>query len=270
MNKYLRQLMIGSRVPVFLRLGYKDLRKKFRSRHESFQAEIKSWLFPDSPPRVLNGPFKDMPYLDEIIWGSITPRWFGSYERELWDTVEEIKSTPYETIIDIGCAERYYATGLAWRLPETNIYAYDLDPFSREQCARLWKLNNEPGNLHILPWCDYKEYASKHSGKTLCVIDIEGGEMDFLNPEALPELKRSDVMVEVHKTNQDVRANAEELRKRFAATHTIQVIEATAERDAAEYEFPSPIPAKETLKRAFSEGRSNSQFWLWMKQKSDH
>ena len=103
MNKYLRQLLIGSRVPVFLRLGYKDLRKKFRSRHENFQAEIKSWLFPDSQPRVLNGPFKDMPYLDEVIWGSITPRWFGSYERELWDTVDEITSTPYETIIDIGC-----------------------------------------------------------------------------------------------------------------------------------------------------------------------
>ena len=269
MNKYLRQALIGSRVPAFVRMGYKDLRKKFRARHEGFQAEIKSWLFPDSSPTVLNGPFKGMPYLDEIIWGSITPRWLGSYERELWDTIEEIKATSYDTVIDVGCAEGYYATGLAWQLPETNIYAYDLDPFSREQCQRLWELNDKPGKLHILPWCDYKEYASKHSGKTLCVIDIEGGEMDFLNPDALPELKTSDIMCEVHQTNQDVKTNAEELTQRFAATHTTVSIEATADRDSSEYDLPKPLPAEETLTRAFSEGRSNSQFWLWMKQKTD-
>lgn len=266
MNKYLRQMLIGSRVPTFVRLGYKDLRKKFHARHHKFQGEIKGWLFPDRAPGILNGPFKGMNYLDETIWGSITPRWIGSYERELWEVVEEIKKTSYETVIDIGCAEGYYATGLVTHLPETNVYAYDLDPFSREQCERLWKLNDSTGKLHILKWCDNQEYASKHQGRTLCVIDIEGGEMSFLNPGLLPELKRSDILVEVHRTNQDVRANAEELTKRFESTHTIAVIEATSDRDDSEYELPSPLPDEEILKRSFSEGRPYSQMWLWMKQ----
>lgn len=266
MNKYLRQFLIGSRVPAFVRLGYKDLRKKFHARHHAFQAEIKEWLFPDRAPEILNGPFKGMSYLDETIWGSVTPRWIGSYERELWQVVEEIKETPYDTVIDIGCAEGYYATGLAKHLPGADVYAYDLDPFSREQCERLWKLNDSEGKLNILKWCDYPEYASKHSGRTLCVIDIEGGEMDLLNPEALPELGRSDILVEVHKTNQDVSANAEELTKRFAKTHSITVIETSPDRDSDEYDLPSPLPKEETLERSFSEGRPYAQLWLWMKQ----
>ena len=232
--------------------------------HSNPKSKIGYSLIP--APKSLNGPFKGMPYLDEIIWGSITPRWIGSYERELWDTVEEIKSTDYDTVIDIGCAEGYYATGLSWQLPQANVYAYDLDPFSREQCERLWKMNGEKGKLHILPWCDHKEFASKHQGKTLCVIDIEGAEMDFLKPDLLPELQKSDILIEVHRTDQDVTANAEELKRRFGQTHQIESISATPERNPSEYDLPSPLPAEETLTRSFSEGRSNSQLWLWMKQ----
>lgn len=270
MNKYLRQLFIGSKIEPLVRLGYKDLRKKFRARHEDFQNEIKAWLYPNSQPRILNGPFKGMTYLDEIIWGSITPRWIGSYEKELWEVVEVIKATDYNTVIDVGCAEGYYATGLAAALPHTNVYAYDLDPFSREQCERLWEMNNRAGKLNILPWCDFKEYAHKHQGHTLCVIDIEGGEMDFLRPDLLPELSQSDVLVEVHQTDQDVDTNAKELTRRFEVTHDVQSIEATPDRNPADYQFPEPTPAPEALKRAFSEGRSNSQFWLWMKQKTSN
>ena len=266
MNKYLRQFLISSRVPAFVRMGYRDLRKKFHARHHDFQVEIKEWLFPDSPPEILNGPFKGMAYLNETIWGSITPRWIGSYERELWEVVEEIKSSGYDTVIDVGCAEGYYATGLASRLPEASVYAYDLDPFSREQCERLWEMNDSVGNLHILKWCDHQEYSAKHKGRTLCVIDIEGGEMDFLNPDSLPELKRSDILVEVHRTNRDVGENAEELKMRFESSHNITVIESTSDRDVSEYGLPTPHPDEETLKRSFSEGRPYSQLWLWMKQ----
>jgi len=269
MNKYLRQFLIASRMPAFVRLGYKDLRKKFHARHHDFQIEIKKWLFPDRAPEILSGPFQGMVYLDETIWGSITPRWIGSYERELWEVVDEIKKTPYETVIDVGCAEGYYAAGLARALPEANVYAYDLDPFSREQCERLWKMNDSAGNLHILKWCDYEEYASKHQGRTLCVIDIEGGEMDFLNPDSSAEVKRSDILVEIHRTNQEVDQNAEELKSRFDKSHDITVIESVSNRDPDEFDLPSPLPEEKTLKRSFSEGRPYPQLWLWMKQKDE-
>ena len=78
-----------------------------------------------------------------------------------------------------------------------------------------------------------------------------------------------DALIHLAGPVKSVQANTEELTKRFASTHTIQVIETTPDRDVAEYELPSPMPAKETMKRAFSEGRATPQFWLWMKQKNE-
>ena len=59
MNKYLRQFLIASRVPAFVRIGYQDLRRKFHARHHDFQLKIKEWLFPEQAPVILNGPLEE-------------------------------------------------------------------------------------------------------------------------------------------------------------------------------------------------------------------
>jgi len=46
MTKYLRQILISSRVPAFVRMGYRDLRKKFHVRYHTFRAGTKEWLGP--------------------------------------------------------------------------------------------------------------------------------------------------------------------------------------------------------------------------------
>lgn len=262
MNKYLRNFFIASKIEPLVRLGYKDLRKKFHARHHAFQAETKAQLFPDSTPKILSGPFTGQSYLDEIIWGSITPRWVGSYEHELWGVLEEIIQTPYKTVIDVGCAEGYYATGLASKLPEANIFAYDLDPFSRDQCTRLRELNKCTSNLEILPWCDHAEVKKRTSGKTLLVIDIEGGEMDFLDPAAEGTLKSLDILVEIHRTGDDVLTNTKTLQGRFEKSHEITLIHSEKDHEPANYNLPEGFDSDPKL---FHEGRAYEQTWLWMK-----
>lgn len=112
----------------------------FRSRYGSLQDEAYHLLFRDGPPKVLSGPFVGMPYLNEIIWGPITPKWIGSYEAELHGVVEQVVAGQYRKIVNVGSAEGYYAVGLASRIPNVRVVAFDLDPMARKQTARLASL----------------------------------------------------------------------------------------------------------------------------------
>jgi hypothetical protein len=85
---------------------------------------------------VLSGPFKGMKYPNLEAFGScIYPKILGSYERELHDTLNSISNTRYSEIIDVGCAEGYYAVGLSLQHPEARVYAYDIDETARRLCA---------------------------------------------------------------------------------------------------------------------------------------
>src|SRR5258708_39673128 len=109
----------------------------FRSRYGSLQREAYQVLFEDGPPKVLSGPFLGMPYLNEIIWGPITPKWIGSYEAELHSVVEQLIAGEYREIVNVGCAEGYYAVGLASRIPKVKVLAFDLDPIPTKHTPRL-------------------------------------------------------------------------------------------------------------------------------------
>src|ERR1044072_5114497 len=76
---------------------------------------------------VQEGPFKNMVYVPKSVGSTLVPKLLGSYESELHSTLEEIIDRNYQKIIDIGCAEGYYAVGLALKNPKTKIHAFDTD-----------------------------------------------------------------------------------------------------------------------------------------------
>jgi len=158
MNKYLRTWMLGSGIPFLRDMATRSVRRTHAKRHAEHQRTIHVLLYPDGgAPRVLNGPFAGMLYLNEAVWGSITPRWIGSYESCLWPALREIIARRYSRIIDVGCAEGYYAVGLCRALPSAEVFAYDLDPDSRAQVRRLWQLNDSPGKLTVGGLLDHAE-----------------------------------------------------------------------------------------------------------------
>ena len=86
---------------------------------------------------VLNGPFKGMKYPEFLSLGStLIPKLIGSYEAELHPIIDEIIACGYEEIWDVGCAEGYYAVGLALMSPTSKIRAYDIDIHSRKACLK--------------------------------------------------------------------------------------------------------------------------------------
>src|SRR5271170_382684 len=67
---------------------------------------------------VRNGPFAGMRYARPLPEGSIFfPKLLGSYEAELQAHFERVIGTDYSAIVDVGCADGYFAVGLAMRMP---------------------------------------------------------------------------------------------------------------------------------------------------------
>jgi precorrin-6B methylase 2 len=211
-----------------------------------------------------------MRYLDETVWGSITPKWLGSYEAELHPIIARIVEHSYNTIIDVGCAEGYYAVGLARAIAGAKIYAFDIDFISRAQIRRLATLNNVRDRLQIHAACNHSDLDTLSRGETLVVCDTEGFEAQLLNPDIALSLRHDDILVEVHETSDSSSQVDHLLRSRFAESHRIERVVATnrdswMEQNGRDF---SPTISQEDLREATEENRTAGWVWLWMEAKT--
>jgi hypothetical protein len=60
---------------------------------------------------VRSGPFAGMDYVVNAAEGAFLPRILGVYERELHPDLTAFAAEGLDHVIDIGCAEGYYAVG---------------------------------------------------------------------------------------------------------------------------------------------------------------
>ncbi|MFM7443721.1 MAG: hypothetical protein ACKO2N_07380, partial [Tabrizicola sp.] len=85
---------------------------------------------------VLDGPFKGMAYPVRAAEGARAARLLGVYEASLEPVIETIIARPYATVVDIGCAEGYYAVGLARRMGHTQVLAQDVSDEAQALCRK--------------------------------------------------------------------------------------------------------------------------------------
>ena len=178
--------------------------------------------------RVLSGPFAGMEYVTQSIGSAFVPKLLGCYEQELHGLLEPLLQKPYRRVINIGCAEGYYAVGLALRLPKTQVYAFDPDTEARQLCEELARKNHVQKRVRIGDACtpDRLEAILKPGSLILC--DCEGCELELLDPQQLPALAQCDLLLEMH--DYLLPGLSGTMQERFAATHAIQFLSAT-ERD---------------------------------------
>jgi len=222
MKRLLRNYMDQHPLSVLNQLRTIRNRKYFGSRFGEFQSKVKQELFPaGSQIEVRSGPFKGMLYIDEVVWGSITPKWLGSYEAELHCVIHEFLCRGQSNVIDIGCAEGYYAVGLAKLMPNTKVFAFDTDFISRRQARCLARLNGVDDRLKIGKYCSSAELNRLTEGDAAVICDIEGYEAVLLDPELVPNLQYVDMLVEVHENSDESNETEELLKHRFCQTHQI-------------------------------------------------
>lgn len=182
-------------------------------------------LFPDLT--VAGGPFKGMRYPSWQSFGSaILPKLLGSYESELHPIVDEVLNKRYTTVVDIGCGEGYYAVGIALRLPEAQMYAFDTDSRVRQLCAKMAELNGVAGRVHIRGLCDEQTLRSlPFAGRTLIISDCEGYEGSLFDTRMAKFLTKCDLVIETHDF-MDIELSRK-LREAFSNTHNIRSVEST-------------------------------------------
>jgi hypothetical protein len=189
---------------------------------DELNKNIEKKLFKDLVVR--NGPFKGLKYprLDSVC-SSIYPKLLGSYEKELWETIKIFSKNKYTEIIDIGCAEGYYAIGLSIKIPRAKIYAYDTDKKARMLCQEMASLNDVADRVIIRSTCTAQELKIfNFSGRGLIVCDCEGFEKELFNKNNVKNLKNCDLIIEAHDLI-DMNISGY-LKEVFSKTHKIQSI----------------------------------------------
>ncbi len=171
---------------------------------------------------VYAGPFKGMKLTPAAMSGIFGPYLTGSYEHELHASFEKIITTPYQTILNIGCAFGYYATGLALRMLNTTVRAFDISEVEQQRCRDMAALNQVDNRVKVSGLFEGGDFANYAGQKTFVLMDIEGGEKTLLDPVLYPALQKMDILVELHDVLDSTLSKA--ITDRFAATHDITFI----------------------------------------------
>jgi hypothetical protein len=189
-------------------------------------------LFSGTEVRVQAGPFSGMKYLSTSRGSALVPKIIGAYELELHPAFEQVIRRDYRTVVDIGCAEGYYAVGLALRLPQAIVHGFDLDPEALAGCRRLAEINGVASRLRLAGRATLGNLASLVGSETLIISDCEGAEVELLDPGCVPGLRQADVIVELHDCF--VPGASKIIAERFSPTHHVRLI-GSQERDPAAF-----------------------------------
>ena len=166
-----------------------------------------------------------MQYVREQLHGCLIARLLGCYESELHPHIERLIAERPEAVIDIGCAEGYYAVGFARRMPWAKVHAYDTNPRGQALCAELAKANGVSDRVVIGDEFKGSDFASFEGQNVLVLCDIEGAERALLDPMRFPALRAFSVIVECH---DDVEKGiSDNLAERFRSSHAVARIEPT-------------------------------------------
>mgnify|MGYP001806115302 CR=1 FL=1 len=206
----------------YLSWGEKLYRRMRRSRRDKLTRIIRQ----ATGDVVADGPFVGMRLLPVSSWGDgdVAPKLLGSYEADLAPPLLEAVATQPKVAVVVGCAEGYYAVGLARLLPESRLHAYDSDSRAQNACRAAAEANGVAGRVTVGGTCSAAGLAEMVADQTgLVVVDCEGCEAILLDGPALPALRRSWIIVECHDFL--VPGVTELLSRRFAATHAIQRID---------------------------------------------
>jgi hypothetical protein len=212
---------------------------------------------------VMEGPLQGLDFLPQSAEGCHIAKLLGCYEQPLQPFIESAIKSDYATVLNIGCAEGYYAVGMARRMPKTRVMAYDLNPKAQEVCGALAQKNGVEDRVSIAGLFEPEDFAAYADQHVLLMCDIEGAERDLLDPERSPALKGMDMIVESHECL--TAGITQTLIDRFKPTHAITLVQDNGQRQL--HQAPAWFHNLAHLDQLLAtwEWRSGPTPWLVMK-----
>jgi hypothetical protein len=173
-------------------------------------------------PVVQAGPFAGLRLPSREYRESLAPLLIGSYEEELHELIEKLLARSPRRVVNVGCADGYYAVGLARRLADADVYAFDIDERGQRLTRETAELNGVGGRVHVAAECTPQRLEQLLIAGTLVVMDCEGCELELLRPDRVPSLRQATILVELHDwVSSEI---SSEILARFEATHSARVV----------------------------------------------
>jgi len=232
---------------------YLELRKKIINLDNTVQA----------------GVFSGMQLPVEAVCSQKCPKIIGSYEYELQPVLKKLIDNNYDTIINIGCAEGYYAVGFSLQCRKAVIIAVDPLSESRDKLSIVAGKNGVSERIIYKKWVSSNRLNKWICNKTLIIMDCEGSEIGLLNPLNCKKLYKADILVEIHNFSAHPEIGSI-INKRFSKTHNLTEIH-QSKRNPSNFSALNYITNSKS-KELMDEKRPNSIYWLYMENRSryDH
>lgn len=212
---------------------------------------------------VLSGPFKGMRYGDFSYNSALIPKLLGTYETDLHGWVGEALGAGYDAVINIGCAEGYYAVGFAHANSAIDVVAFDTSSVALDMLSKLAALNGLQDRVRV---ADARTPAELESllrcyRRPLLFVDIEGAEDELLDIRRAPSLASADMIIETHDGyNFGV---TRRLMERFWPTHRFEI---TGGREAEDQPLPAIVRERiadpAMVRQLMTESRGLPELWL--------
>jgi hypothetical protein len=214
---------------------------------------------------VVDGPFAGMWYGIPVPH---LPAYLGTYELELRPLLAQLTGTPFDVMLNVGAADGYYAVGLARLWPEARIVAFEPLPAKQANLQRVAGENGVDRRLRVEGACTpgRLDEVTRGAKRPLVWMDVDGAEVELLDPQLAPGLRRAEIVVELHEF---LRPHAREaLEARFAPTHANHLVrgeDRRLEQFPLRGRFWRTALGRATACEAMQERRPARQDWLHLR-----
>jgi hypothetical protein len=179
---------------------------------------------------VRRGPFAGLTYPESLADADfLVPKLLGIYEQEVHDAIEGWISREPGLVMNIGAAEGYFAVGLARALPGATVLAFEIDDDTRARCIELAEANGVGDRVRPAGECTLEDLARVQREDAVVLCDCEGCELELLDPERVPAMRRWELLVELHDFVDP--AISATVPARFSQTHSVELIPSRPRHD---------------------------------------
>lgn len=217
---------------------------------------------------IMGGAFKGMRYFPTETGDSWYHRLLGLYEIELADVIPRLtQEVKFTRVVNVGAAEGYCSIGLALKCPQAQVVSFEMLTEKLPMIHHLAEMNGVGARITTHGACtlaDLGEAIGDDPAHCLVFIDVEGAEMDLLDPVAIPKLRQTYIFMETHEGLRPGSTAA--IRERFKETHDIEVIP-QRERTAKDLPFPGGWLTRWYLDNAREDRLIVQEWWIFRPKK---
>ncbi|MBN3196855.1 hypothetical protein [Pectobacterium versatile] len=167
---------------------------------------------------VKYGPFNGLKLQRDTWWGKsdLGSMLLGLYEKEILDYIDTVNIEEFNSFIDIGAADGYYACGLLTAEKVNKAICFERSERGQDIIKSNWIRNGRKGELKVYGEANISSISAllpEELNKSLVLVDIEGYEFELLTHDIMSALSTCTVIIEIHNWVDDFIPKYENLLK---------------------------------------------------------